>query len=120
LEEVAQMVGLKLAVLLRTQRTRKLLEQIQRSNQQADLALEMTHCGYWKVDYLDSDYYWQSERAARILGEEIKSDGRYHLQHEWFSRLVEADPEAARRTGGEVAVAVSVRGVQRGAMDSGT
>ncbi len=51
-----------------------------------------------KVDYSDPDYYWQSERAARMVGEKIKPDGRYHLQKEWFSRLIEASPEMAQKT----------------------
>jgi two-component system sensor histidine kinase/response regulator len=70
--------------------------ELQRTNFLADMALELTHAGYWHVDYSDPDYYYQSERAARIAGEEIKPDGRYHLQNEWFSRLIEADPEMAK------------------------
>ena len=64
----------------------------------SDIALELTHCGYWHVDYSDPDYYYQSERAARMLGEPNKPDGRYHLQDEWFARLVEANPETAEHT----------------------
>jgi PAS domain S-box-containing protein len=72
-------------------------ESLQRANFLSDMALELTKCGYWHVDYSDPDYYYQSERAARIAGEEIKPDGRYHLQNEWFSRLIEADPELAEQ-----------------------
>ncbi|HWA29354.1 MAG TPA: response regulator [Lacunisphaera sp.] len=64
----------------------------------SDIALDLTHSGYWRVDYSDPDYYWQSERAAKIVGETIKPDGHYHLQDEWFARLIEADPEIARQT----------------------
>ena len=64
----------------------------------AKMALELTGSGYWHVDYNDPDYYTQSELAARIVGEEIKPDGRYHLQDEWFSRLIDADPELAQKT----------------------
>jgi two-component system, sensor histidine kinase and response regulator len=70
--------------------------ELQRTNFLADMALELTHAGYWHVDYSDPDYYYQSERAVRIAGEEIKPDGRYHLQNEWFSRLIEANPETAK------------------------
>jgi len=98
LDEVSATIALQLEVLLRSVRTRELLEEIRRSNFLSDMALELTGCGYWHVDYSDPDHYYQSERAARILGEEIKADGRYHLQHEWFARLLEADPEAARLT----------------------
>ena len=63
--------------------------------------LELTGCGHWHVDYSDPDYYYQSDRAAMILGEPgIKPDGRYHLANEWFARLLEADPEVARQTAG--------------------
>ncbi len=70
-------------------------EALQRANFQADIALELTGSGYWYVDFKDPDYYFQSERAARILGEPFKADGRYHLADEWFSRLLEANPETA-------------------------
>ena len=69
---------------------------IHQANFLSDMALELTKCGYWHVDYSDPEYYYQGERAARIVGEEIKPDGRYHLQNEWFSRLIEANPETAQ------------------------
>ncbi len=71
-------------------------EELRRVYFLSDMALELTRSGYWHVDYSDPDYYYQSERAARIAGEELKPDGRYHLQDEWFSRLIEADPETAK------------------------
>ncbi|MFL6659807.1 MAG: response regulator [Massilia sp.] len=78
---------------------RKRMEsQMRRANFLADIALELTHCGYWHVDYSDPDYYYQSERAANILGEAPKEDGRYHLHDEWFARLLEADPAIAAQT----------------------
>ncbi|MBB2495718.1 PAS domain S-box protein [Aquipseudomonas ullengensis] len=70
-------------------------ERLTRANFLSDIALELTGCGYWQVDYQDPGYYLQSERAARILGEPLKPDGRYHLQDEWFARLEEADAESA-------------------------
>jgi PAS domain S-box-containing protein len=72
-------------------------QELRQANFLSDMALELTGCGYWHVDYSDPEYYYQSERAARIVGEEPKPDGRYHLQNEWFSRLLEADPESARQ-----------------------
>ncbi len=74
-------------------------QQLKQANFLADMALELTNCGYWHVDYCDPEYYYQSERAAKIVGEEIKPDGRYHLQNEWFNRLMEASPEAANAAG---------------------
>ncbi len=64
----------------------------------SDMALELTKSGYWHINYSDPDYYYQSERAARIVGEEIKPDGRYHLQNEWLSRVIEANPDLAKET----------------------
>ncbi len=105
LEEVRAMAALKLEVLIRNQRTRDLLERVRASDERmrranflSDIALELTGCGYWHVDYSDPDFYWQSERAVRIVGEEPREDGRYHLHDEWFARLVEADPEIAAKT----------------------
>ena len=78
---------------------RKQLEaEIERANFLSDVALELTDSGYWVVDYSDPDYYFQSERAAQILGEPIKPDGRYHLMNEWFSRLQEANAQTAAHT----------------------
>ncbi|NRR30180.1 response regulator [Oxalobacteraceae bacterium] len=78
---------------------RKRMEaEIQRSNFLGDVALELTESGYWYVDYSDPDYYFQSERAARILGEPIKPDGRYKLDSEWFARLESANMETAAAT----------------------
>ncbi|EME72002.1 Signal transduction histidine kinase [Paramagnetospirillum caucaseum] len=73
-------------------------ENLKRVNVLSDIALELTGSGYWQVDYSDPDYYYQSERAAKILGESLKPDGRYHLADEWFNRLVEANPETAKAT----------------------
>ena len=85
---------------------KRLEEEITRTNFLADIALELTDCGYWVVDYSDPEYYVQSERAARLLGEPLKPDSRYHLQEEWFARLVEADPEGAMRTAARVQGAI--------------
>jgi len=86
-------------VVFRDITERKKAEQaIKRANFFSDIALELTGSGYWHIDYSDPDYYYQSERAANILGEPIKPDGRYHLQDEWFAHLLEANEEAANVT----------------------
>ncbi|MGI9518730.1 MAG: PAS domain S-box protein [Pirellulaceae bacterium] len=77
---------------------KRMEKEMKRVNFLSDIALDLTGCGYWHVDYSDPDYYHQSERAARMLGEPLKSDMRYHLQDEWFARLVEANPETAELT----------------------
>ena len=74
---------------------KKAEEEIKHVNFLSDIALDLTKSGFWYVDYSDPDYYYQSEKAANILGEPLKEDGRYHLQDEWFARLVEANQETA-------------------------
>ncbi|GAB1596080.1 PAS domain S-box protein [Lysobacter claricitrinus] len=73
-------------------------EELKRANFLSDVALELTGCGYWHVDYREPEVYFASPRAAAILGEPAKPDGRYHLQSEWLSRIVAASPEAAEHT----------------------
>jgi PAS domain S-box-containing protein len=78
---------------------RKRIEaEIKRTNFLADVALELTDSGYWYVDYSDPEHYFQSERAARILGEPFRPDGRYNLDSEWFARLQDANLETANLT----------------------
>ena len=98
LNELLPVVAMSMEILRRNLRTQELLEEMRHQNFLGDMALDLTHSGYWHVDFSDPDYYYQSERAARIVGEQIKPDGRYHLQNEWFSRLIEADPELAKET----------------------
>lgn len=77
---------------------KKAEEEIKHANFLSDIALDLTKSGFWYVDYSDPDYYYQSEKAAKILGEPLKEDGRYHLTDEWFNRLVEANQETADLT----------------------
>jgi signal transduction histidine kinase/DNA-binding response OmpR family regulator/HPt (histidine-containing phosphotransfer) domain-containing protein len=98
LDEILKVSVMGLEVLQRNLKSQELLEQVKHQNFLADMALELTKSGYWHVDYSDPDYYYQSDRAAMIVGEEIRPDGRYHLQDEWFSRVLEADPDLAMQT----------------------
>ncbi|MBF0454573.1 MAG: response regulator [Magnetococcales bacterium] len=77
---------------------KRMEEELQRHNLLSNIALELTNSAYWHVDYKDPEYYYQSERAANMLGEPIREHGRYHLMDEWFSRLVEADKQASEET----------------------
>ena len=92
-----EVVGLCSIAFDVTQRKRMEAE-IQRTNFLTDIALELTGSGYWYVDYSDPEHYFQSDRAARILGETIRPDGRYQLDAEWFARLTDANPETAQLT----------------------
>ena len=82
---------------------------LRRASFLSDMALELTKSGYWHVDYSDPDYYYQSERAAKIVGEEIRANGRYHLKDEWFARVVEADAELAKATSERYQAAIEGR-----------
>ena len=73
-------------------------DEVNKTNFLSDIALELTECGYWHVDYSDPDYYYQSDRAAKILGDPPREDGRYHLMDEWFANVKAGDPEAAEVT----------------------
>ncbi len=78
---------------------RKRMEgELRQANFLSDIALDLTGCGYWHIDYKDPDCYFQSARAAHMLGEPLKPDMRYDLQDEWYARVVEADPESAAAT----------------------
>ena len=76
----------------------RMQDDLRRANFLSDIALELTDSAYWVVDYSDPEYYTMSERASRLLGEPPRPGGRYHLQDEWFARLLEADPETAAVT----------------------
>ncbi|MRW94826.1 response regulator [Duganella sp. FT80W] len=97
-EGVQGIIAMSLEIIDRNLHTRALLEEIRRTNFLIDIALELTDSGYWFIDYSDPDYYYQSARAAQLLGEPPRADGRYDSQREWLARLEEADSEGARRT----------------------
>jgi signal transduction histidine kinase/DNA-binding response OmpR family regulator/HPt (histidine-containing phosphotransfer) domain-containing protein len=98
LDGALPVIAMNLEICERNLRAAVLLEEVRRANYLTDVALELTDSGYWVVDYSDPDYYFQSERAARLLGEEARADGRYHLEKEWFARLTDASPEGALQT----------------------
>jgi two-component system, sensor histidine kinase and response regulator len=70
-------------------------DELKRANFLSDIAMELSEGGYWHIDFADDGYYNVSRRAADVFGEHPRPDGRYHLMDEWFSRVVEADAEAA-------------------------
>jgi PAS domain S-box-containing protein len=72
-------------------------EALRRVNFLSDSALDLTKAGYWYVDLRDEGYYEASDRVRDIFGEAPKPDRRYHLKDEWWSRINEVDPAAARR-----------------------
>jgi signal transduction histidine kinase/CheY-like chemotaxis protein len=98
LDGALPIIAMNLEIMERNLHTRALLEEIRRTNFLTDIALDLTDSGYWYIDYSDPGYYYQSARAAHLLGEAPKADGRYDSQAEWLARLEQADPEGAKRT----------------------
>ncbi|MGI9243452.1 MAG: ATP-binding protein [Verrucomicrobiales bacterium] len=74
------------------------MEAGKRINFLSDIALELSDCAYWHIDFATPDNYYMSERAARMLGEQAREGGCYELQGESFARQVEADPVIAEST----------------------
>jgi len=93
-QKAVTITGIHLDISERKQQQRA-IEQI---NFRSNIALELTGSGYWHIDYSEPDYYYQSERAANILGDPLKDDMRYHLHDEWFVNLEAANMETAELT----------------------
>ncbi|HVK59330.1 MAG TPA: response regulator, partial [Candidatus Kapabacteria bacterium] len=72
-------------------------EELQRTNFQADTALDLTKAGYWHVPLDGSGWYNSSERAAQIFGDPPTADHRYRLDH-WAAHVRAGDAEAAKVT----------------------
>src|SRR5947208_2451158 len=72
-------------------------EDLQRTNLQADGALELTKAGYWHVPLDGSGWYNSSERAVRIFGDHPAPGFRYTLEH-WAEHVRLGDEEAAKVT----------------------
>ncbi len=71
--------------------------ELRRVNFLSDLALELTGCGYWHVDFREPEVYFPSIRAVRILGEEFRESGRYRFEEECLARVAAVDAKAAQR-----------------------
>ena len=74
---------------------RKLQEELKRAKFLNDIALDLTKCGSWYVDYRDSDYYTMQPEAAEALGEPVSKDNRYNLKTQWLSRIEAVDKKRA-------------------------
>jgi signal transduction histidine kinase/DNA-binding response OmpR family regulator/HPt (histidine-containing phosphotransfer) domain-containing protein len=83
-------------------------ERLQRTNFQADTALELTQAGYWHVPLDGSGWYNSSERAAGIFGDIPNADYRY-LIADWAEHVREGDEQAARATMDNFTAAVEGR-----------
>ena len=75
---------------------RKLQEELKRAHFLNDIALELTNCGSWYIDYSNPDIYTMSPSAAETLGEPVKKDNKYNLKTEWLERISAADPVRAK------------------------
>ena len=79
---------------------------LQRSNFQADRALELTKAGYWHVPLDGTGWYNSSERAERIFGDLPTPDHRHSLE-EWSANVKAGDETAAKATLENFAAAVA-------------
>ncbi len=61
----------------------------------SNLALELTHSGYWHYDLTSPDYFYQSDRITTILGENYNPGGKYSFAGEFFPRIAAVDAEVA-------------------------
>ena len=68
------------------------------ANMMSETALELTKAGSWQVPLDGSEVFLISERAAKVFGNIIRPDGRYHPTDEWAVNLFAADPVIAERT----------------------
>ncbi len=73
----------------------QLEEQLRQSSFLSETALELSRTGYWRVPLDGSGYFFSSERAVSIFGEQPRPDLYYHIEDEWRSRIVALDPECA-------------------------
>ena len=74
---------------------RRMREALKRANFLNDLALELTHCGTWHIDYRDPEYFIMPPSSAEALGEPVQPDNRYHLKKQWLDRIIDVDPKIA-------------------------
>ena len=73
--------------------------ELERANDLASHALELTKSGPWHVDSSEPDAIYYSERAARILGEAPHaSDWKYDRRTECWDRMAAADARLAAVT----------------------
>ena len=70
--------------------------EIEMNSFHSDLALELTHAGYWHVDFSDPDYYFLSSRGINLLGETDRTDGKFNLTDEFNSRIEVVDIKLAK------------------------
>ena len=70
---------------------KKAREEVEKSGFLSDLALELTHCGYWHIDYSEPEYLCQSDRGASILGEQMRTGGKFNIQDEFYPRIEVVD-----------------------------
>ncbi len=69
-------------------------EQMRRINLLSDTALDLTKTNYWHLSFAEPDYFYSSERGARLLGQEPVPGFRYRIA-DWQQQVRLGDPVAA-------------------------
>jgi PAS domain S-box-containing protein len=73
-------------------------EQLEQMAMMSDTALDLTKAGYWHMPLDGSNAFNISERAAKVFGNVLRADGRYHPHDEWQVNLLAADKEIGEKT----------------------
>ncbi|MGL1901636.1 MAG: PAS domain S-box protein [Fibrobacterales bacterium] len=73
--------------------------ELEKSNFQASMALDLAKAGYWHVPLKDDPgFYINSERGSDIFGDIPREGGRYDLDSEWMAHVKAGNIEAADLT----------------------
>jgi PAS domain S-box-containing protein len=83
-------------------------EALRRINLLSDTALDLTRTNYWRVSFDEPEWYYSSERGARLLGQEPAPNFRYSLA-DWERQVRLGDPAAAEATFAAFEAAVAGR-----------
>ena len=83
-------------------------EALRQINLLSDTALDLTKTNYWRVSFDEPEWYYSSERGAKLLGQEPAPNFRYRLA-DWMQQVRLGDPAAAEATFASFAAAVAGR-----------
>ena len=83
-------------------------EALRQINLLSDTALDLTKTNYWRVSFDEPDWYYSSERGAKLLGQDPVPNFRYLLA-DWAKQVRLGNPAAAEATFASFDAAVAGR-----------